>query len=253
MLRQATKRNDASIYDRNAASWGDVDSRAFRSLHSIGDMRLARLRAWLHSEGIDQGDWGAVADIGSGGGILATRMATHARHVVALDRSVKSLDALHAMQATHVTCVAGDATALPLDDASIDITILSDVIEHVEAWPRVLAEAARVVRPGGYVHVSTIDRSKRATLLAVHLAEGLGYVPRGTHDPALFVRPDELVSCGREHGLSLLHLVGERPRIFATLWRRRLVLSTAKRVSTSYCALFKKAFSRETTQEQPRS
>ncbi|MCB9882667.1 MAG: methyltransferase domain-containing protein [Planctomycetes bacterium] len=229
-------RNDLTIYDRNANEWDDADSRTFRSLHSVGASRLDRLRAWLSRD-----DWGIVADIGSGGGILASRIASHAGRVFAFDRSFASLDRLAQRSIPSLTCVRADATCLPISSGSVDVALLADIIEHVEDWPAVLSEAARIVKPGGHVYVSTINRSRRATVLAVHLAEGLGYVPKGTHDPALFVRPEELERVGRENALVLTRITGERPRVMQTLMRRRLVMQSSPSTAVSYCALFRKA------------
>lgn len=227
-------RNDLSIYDLHAGDWKDSDSRAFRSLHSIQAWRLQGLLARMGRSSL-----GTVVDVGCGGGILAEPLASHADELLALDRSERSLDAFTG-RSDRVKRIRADARRLPLRDASADLVLLADVLEHVEDWPVVIEEAARVVKPGGHVYVSTINRGRRATLVAVHLAESLGYVPRGTHDPALFVRPGELIATCEECGLREPDMAGERPRLLSTIRQRRIVLTSSKSLAVSYSALFRK-------------
>ncbi len=121
-----------------------------------------------------------------------------------------------------------------------DLALLGDVLEHVPAWTELVREAARVLRPGGHLFASTLNRTASARLLAVGVAEGLGLVPRGTHDPRLFVKPKELCRAARDQGLELVRLEGERPALAATLRSWTLVPRRSASLALSYCALFRK-------------
>jgi 2-polyprenyl-3-methyl-5-hydroxy-6-metoxy-1,4-benzoquinol methylase len=101
-----------------------------------------------------------------------------------------------------------------------------------------LCAAARLVRAGGYLYTSTLNRTLRARVMAVELAERLGYVPRGTHDHRLFVRPETLEVAGREAGLELVGHSGEGVDVAATLRRRRLVPRPSRSLAVAYQSLF---------------
>jgi 2-polyprenyl-6-hydroxyphenyl methylase/3-demethylubiquinone-9 3-methyltransferase len=118
--------------------------------------------------------------------------------------------------------------------------LLSDVLEHVDAPDAVVAEAARLLRPGGLLFVSTINRTWRARWLAAGLAEWLGLVPAGTHDAAQFIRPDELAAAGQRAGLAVVNVVGEGVRTWATLRRRALVLKPSRSLAVAYAMLLAK-------------
>ena len=136
--------------------------------------------------------------------------------------------------------VRSSITATPLADASADVVLLADVLEHIEAPADAIAEAARILRPGGHLFVNTIDRSLRARLLAIWLGEGLGLIPRGTHRWRRFIRPRELVAMARQLGLTCVRLVGETPRLLATLRRWTIELRASRDTSVGYAALFEK-------------
>jgi 2-polyprenyl-6-hydroxyphenyl methylase/3-demethylubiquinone-9 3-methyltransferase len=107
----------------------------------------------------------------------------------------------------YFTCA--DARACPLAEASADLVLLADVVEHVADWRAALGEAARLLRPGGVLYVNTINRTARARWLAVHVAEGLRLLPRGTHDAAMFVRPEELSAAAAAVGLRCTASAGD--------------------------------------------
>ena len=118
--------------------------------------------------------------------------------------------------------------------------LLADVVEHVPQWPSSILEAARLLRPGGVLYVNTINRTWRARYVAVRLAEGLGLVPRGTHDPALFVRPRELCAIADMAGLRCHRIEGEAPRLITTLRQRAIHLKASRSLAVAYAALFVK-------------
>jgi 2-polyprenyl-6-hydroxyphenyl methylase/3-demethylubiquinone-9 3-methyltransferase len=119
--------------------------------------------------------------------------------------------------------------------------LLADVLEHIPDHHQALAEAARIVRASGWVYVNTINRTLRAHLLAVLLAEGVGLIPRGTHDPKLFLRPEELRRSAERLGLRLEQVCGEAPVLWQTLRTWTLRLRPSNSLALGYSALLRKA------------
>jgi 2-polyprenyl-6-hydroxyphenyl methylase/3-demethylubiquinone-9 3-methyltransferase len=103
------------------------------------------------------------------------------------------------------------------------------MLEHVDGWQQVLTAAARILRPGGVVYVSTLNRIAASRWLAVHLAEGLRLIPPGTHDPERLIRPSELTAAAEAAGLGTIRILGQRLRFMATLrhWAIRLAPGTS--------------------------
>lgn len=230
--------NDLELYERHAADWWDTESRTFRSLHALNTFRVGRLIAGLAARGVSVR--GALAlDLGSGGGIVAGLLGAAGARVVCLDRSRGSLIAARrGCRPTPAGLVEGDVTAPPFATEGADLVVLSDVLEHVPEPALALRAAARLVRAGGHVYTSTINRTLRSRVLAVEIAERLGYVPRGTHDHRLFVRPETLERAAQAAGLELVAHEGEGVDIAATLWRRRIVPRPSHSLAVAYQSLF---------------
>lgn len=235
MTRRA---NDLGLYERHADQWWNPRSRAFRSLHGVNRFRRALLEEWLP----DVQGWRTV-DLGCGGGLLSEALVERGARVLGVDLSHASLAA--ARRAPGATAsgrgyVRGDLRRAPVADACADLVLLADVLEHVEPWPLALAEASRLLAAGGHLYVNTITRSPLSRLLAVTLAEGLGLVPGGTHDPALFVRPEELRAEAGRLGLQPVRFQAESPAVLQTLRRRALALRPAARLTAAYSLLLQK-------------
>jgi 2-polyprenyl-6-hydroxyphenyl methylase/3-demethylubiquinone-9 3-methyltransferase len=234
-------KNDLAIYEVHARDWWDPRSPWFRSLHGTHEYRRELLRSW--AGGRLRG--ATVVDLGCGGGLLAEPLAAGGARVVGVELGLASVAAARAHRPAagadgRLLYVRADAQRAPLSDACADLVVAADLLEHVPSWRSVVAEAARLLRPGGLLFVNTLARSWRARLLAVLVAEGIGLVPRGTHDPRLFIRPDELVDEAGARGLELVRLLGERPRIWRTLRTRAVHLAPARSTALSYSALFTK-------------
>ncbi|MGB3965084.1 MAG: methyltransferase domain-containing protein, partial [Planctomycetota bacterium] len=116
----------------------------------------------------------------------------------------------------------------------------ADVLEHVGDPAAAIAEAARILRPGGHLFVNTIARTLRARLFAIALGEGLGFLPRGTHRHDRFVRPDELDRMAAASELVRQRRTGERPALLATLRRRAVVLARTRSLAVGYAVLYRK-------------
>jgi 2-polyprenyl-6-hydroxyphenyl methylase/3-demethylubiquinone-9 3-methyltransferase len=136
-----------------------------------------------------------LLDLGCGGGLLAPHLPAGWRHVGAdLSETALAVAAQHGVEPVHA-----DVAALPFDDASFDVVVAGEVLEHVPDMEAVVAEACRVLRPGGTFVCDTIADTRFARLALVTIAERLpGGPPLHCHDPALFVSPDRLrAACAR--------------------------------------------------------
>lgn len=227
----SARRSDP-LFDRDG--WWDPNCDAFRSLRSVTEFRWNLLRRW-----IPEGFAGlTVADLGCGGGLLAVPLARAGARVLAIDVARGALAALQRQGVPGLQPVAGDLCAAPLADASADLVLLADVLEHVDAGA--VGEAARVLRLGGRCFVNTIARTLRSRFLAITAAEGLGFIPKGTHQWSRFVQPEELDAQATEAGLRLVARTGESPDCWKSLRSRTIVLRTSHDLSVGYAVLFEK-------------
>ncbi|HSF63046.1 MAG TPA: bifunctional 2-polyprenyl-6-hydroxyphenol methylase/3-demethylubiquinol 3-O-methyltransferase UbiG, partial [Paracoccaceae bacterium] len=143
-------------------------------------------------------------------------MALRGARVTGIDPAAAAIDAArrHARETgLRIAYDVGVGEALPYDDASYDAVVCVDVLEHVADLPRVLAQVARVLRPGGLFLFDTINRNPLARFATVTMAEDiLRLLPRGTHDPAMFIRPRELRQAMQGAGLVPGPVTGLGPR-----------------------------------------
>jgi 2-polyprenyl-6-hydroxyphenyl methylase/3-demethylubiquinone-9 3-methyltransferase len=204
-------RNDLSIYRTYAPSWWDGSQRFLRLLHNLVPARLKHFDTVV-------GTWRGktVLDLGCGGGFMSEALAKKGATVIGVDPSEAAIRAAqeHAeKQGLEIDYKAGSGESIPLADHCVDCVVCVDVLEHVADLDRVLDEVQRVLKPGGVFLFDTINRTPLAALVLVHLGETVfGLLPRGTHDPAKFIRPSELRAKMRERGLAVGPLVGLGPR-----------------------------------------
>ncbi len=190
-----------------AHRWWDPDSE-FRPLHQINPLRLD----WIESM-VSLKD-AAVVDVGCGGGILADAMARKGARVLGIDLSVKALRVaqLHALEAgtPHVQYEEISAEALARErPGEFDVVTCMEMLEHVPDPASIVKACSTLVKPGGWVFFSTINRNPKAFLFAILGAEYvLQMLPKGTHEFAKFIRPSELAAHCRAAGLDLLHTRG---------------------------------------------
>ncbi|MCA8951668.1 MAG: 3-demethylubiquinone-9 3-O-methyltransferase [Planctomycetes bacterium] len=223
------------LFDREG--WWDPDCAAFRSLRGISEFRLALLRRWL------PGDWSTrlVVDLGCGGGLVAIPLAATGARVIGVDVATTALRAATARNEPTFRAVAGDLDGVPVAPALADVVLLADVLEHVARPADAVAAAAGLLRPGGYLFVNTIHRTRRSRLLAITLGEGLGFIPAGTHRWEMFVTPAELDDMGRRAGLELVQRIGEAPRLWRTLRTGAIALRETPSLAVGYAALYRRA------------
>jgi 2-polyprenyl-6-hydroxyphenyl methylase/3-demethylubiquinone-9 3-methyltransferase len=186
-------------FSRLAHRWWDPAGE-FKPLHDINPLRLDWIAEHARLEGA------AVLDVGCGGGILAEALARRGASVTGIDLSEKALQVaqLHLLESRlSVSYRSISAEDLAAQSAqSFDVVTCMELLEHVPDPAGMVAACARLVRPGGQVFFSTINRNPKAYLFAVVGAEYLlGLLPRGTHDYQRFIRPAELARWSRDAGL----------------------------------------------------
>jgi 2-polyprenyl-6-hydroxyphenyl methylase / 3-demethylubiquinone-9 3-methyltransferase len=190
-----------------AHRWWDTESE-FRPLHQINPLRLDWIESLFPLRGLN------VLDVGCGGGILADAMARKGAEVLGIDLATKALKVaqLHALEAgtEGVQYREISVEALATEQAgSFDAVTCMEMLEHVPDPSSIVKACAALVKPGGYVFFSTINRNARAFLLAIVGAEYvLNMLPRGTHEYAKLIKPSELASYCRASGLALQQTKG---------------------------------------------
>lgn len=190
-----------------AHRWWDPEGE-FRPLHQINPLRLD----WIASQAELAGR--EVLDVGCGGGILAESMARRGAKVLGIDLSTKPLRVarLHAMEAGVASLEYREVAVEQLAaerPASFDVVTCMEMLEHVPEPASVVRACAALVKPGGSVFFSTLNRNPKSFLFAIVGAEHvLGLLPKGTHEYARFIRPSELARFARDAGLEAVALKG---------------------------------------------
>jgi 2-polyprenyl-6-hydroxyphenyl methylase/3-demethylubiquinone-9 3-methyltransferase len=189
-----------------AHRWWDPNSE-FRPLHEINPLRLK----WIDRQAPLAGQ--KVLDVGCGGGILAEAMAGLGAEVTGIDLSEKALKV--AQLHLHESGRSVDYRLASAEDfatqhaGAFDVVTCMEMLEHVPDPASVVAACAKLVKPGGWVFFSTLNRNLKSYLFAIVGAEYvLKLLPRGTHDYAKFIQPAELARMAREAGLDVQQLTG---------------------------------------------
>ncbi len=189
-----------------AHRWWDEDGE-FRPLHQINPHRLQWIRDHVDLSGK------SVLDIGCGGGILAESMAAVGAKVTGIDLAEASLQVarLHALDAQldiDYRLISAERLAAE-EPGRFDVVTCMEMLEHVPDPASIIQASATLVRPGGWIFVSTINRNIKAYLYAIVGAEYiLRLLPKGTHDFAKFLRPSEISVMGRRCGLETVDIAG---------------------------------------------
>jgi len=189
-----------------AHRWWDPQG-AMRPLHELNPLRLD----WIDRLAALSGK--GVLDVGCGGGVLAEAMARRGAQVSGIDLAAKLLKVaeLHALESGVIVDYRhGTAEDLAQKEAGrYDVVTCMEMLEHVPDPASVVRACAALVRPGGWVFFSTINRNPKSFLFAIVGAEYvLGLLPRGTHEYAKFIKPSELASFARGAGLAVTELIG---------------------------------------------
>ena len=185
-----------------AHRWWDPESE-FRPLHQINPLRLGWIDSLVGLGGKQ------VVDVGCGGGILADAMARKGAQVLGIDLATKSLKVaqLHALEAGTAGVQYREVSAETLAaerPGQFDVVTCMEMLEHVPDPAAVVQACAQMVKPGGWVFFSTLNRNPKSFLFAIVGAEYLlKLLPKGTHEYARMIKPSELSQWAREAGLDL--------------------------------------------------
>ncbi|ROH85466.1 bifunctional 2-polyprenyl-6-hydroxyphenol methylase/3-demethylubiquinol 3-O-methyltransferase UbiG [Pseudomethylobacillus aquaticus] len=196
-----------------AHRWWDKNSE-FKPLHEINPLRLDYIDQHAGLAGK------RVLDVGCGGGILSESMSLRGADVTGIDLGEKALKVaqLHKLESGvqveyRLISVEQLAEELP---GQFDVVTCMEMLEHVPDPAAIIAACAKLVKPGGHVFFSTINRNPKAYLYAVLGAEYvLNLLPRGTHDYAKFIKPSELSAWARQGGLTTRALTGMRYNVLS--------------------------------------
>jgi 2-polyprenyl-6-hydroxyphenyl methylase/3-demethylubiquinone-9 3-methyltransferase len=230
-MAEAQKTLDAeevARFARIAGAWWDANG-PFKPLHRINATRLTYIRNQLCRKfGRDSKSAGsleglAVLDIGCGGGLVAEPLTRLGAKVTGIDPAAENIEAAkaHADGAgLDIDYRAHTAEQMAASGAQFDAVLLLEVIEHVPDVPEFLKKVARLVKPGGMMIASTLNRTLKAYALAIIGAELiLRWLPLGTHNFERFVTPDELKIALRGAGLTPIDTTGMVYNPLADAWR----------------------------------
>jgi len=198
-------------FDSLAQSWWDPKGSA-KPLHDMNPLRLQYVERIAAQAGQPLAA-ARVLDVGCGGGILCEAMARQGADVLGIDLAREALEVaeLHALESRvqlRYRAIAAEQLALEAP-GGFDLVTCMEMLEHVPDPAATLQALATLVRPGGNVIVSTLNRTPRAFLVAILGAEYVARVlPRGTHEYLKFIRPSELAAWARAAGLDLRDVTG---------------------------------------------
>ncbi|MDC0664249.1 bifunctional 2-polyprenyl-6-hydroxyphenol methylase/3-demethylubiquinol 3-O-methyltransferase UbiG [Marinobacter sp. SS21] len=208
MSNQNVDRNEVAKFEALASRWWDPTSE-FRPLHEINPLRLNYIdeRASLAGK--------KALDVGCGGGLVSEGMAQRGAHVTGIDMGEAPLSVakLHGLESgikvdyrqTTVEQLAAD----PEHAGQYDVVTCLEMLEHVPDPASVISACARLLKPGGHLFVSTINRNPKSFLFAIVGAEYvLGMLPKGTHEWRKFIRPSEMSNYLRQAKLEIRELTG---------------------------------------------
>jgi 2-polyprenyl-6-hydroxyphenyl methylase / 3-demethylubiquinone-9 3-methyltransferase len=193
-------RNDPAQYDELSGEWWDPHGE-FAALHWFAASRAEHIPPAPRPDAL-------LVDLACGAGLMAPYAAELGYRHVGVDLNTRALE----LARRHgVRSVRASALEVPLVDGCADVVLACEILEHVEDDVAVLAEAARLLRPGGTLVIDALAATRLSVLINVHLLERLpGGPPRGLHDPRLFVDRRRLLDAADRLGLEL-RLVGLRP------------------------------------------
>jgi 2-polyprenyl-6-hydroxyphenyl methylase/3-demethylubiquinone-9 3-methyltransferase len=202
-------RNDPGQYDDLADEWWRPRG-AFEPLHWLAKARAALIPPPTRLDAV-------LVDVACGGGLLAPYVTGYAHVGVDIGEHATRIAKRHG-----IATARGDVLRLPIRDGAADVVVAGEVFEHVRDLDTMVAEIARVLRPGGTLVGDTLNDTRLAKALLVTVAERLPFVPAGIHDPDLFVAPERLMRICADHGIDL-KVRGLRPAVTDALaWQVRL-------------------------------
>jgi len=222
-------KEDVERFSRIAEEWWDENGK-FRPLHRINPVRLAYMRdqACRHfkrdAQQIQSLSGLRLIDIGCGGGLLSEPFARMGAKVTAIDASDKNIKVarLHSEKMgldIDYRCTTPEQICKEGSEA-YDIVLALEIVEHVADVPEFLRACTKMVKPGGILFMSTLNRTVKSYAMAIAGAEYvLRWLPRGTHNWKQFLKPSELCSGLRREGMTVTHMTGMVFNPFSNRWR----------------------------------
>jgi len=218
---------DVERFSRIADEWWDPRGK-FAPLHRLNPVRIGYIRdraaAHWQRDALSGRplDGLSLLDIGCGGGLLSEPMTRLGARVTGVDASARNISvaALHAeRQGLSIDYRQGTAEALAASGAQFDIVMALEIVEHVSDVDLFLRSCGNMVKPGGLLFLSTLNRTAKAWAMAIAGAEYvLGWLPRGTHDWKKFLKPSEAVHGLRDGGIDAQEIVGVVYSPLSRLW-----------------------------------
>jgi 2-polyprenyl-6-hydroxyphenyl methylase/3-demethylubiquinone-9 3-methyltransferase len=193
-------------FSSRAGQWWDSDGE-FKTLHDINPVRLDYVTKHVSLKNSQ------IMDIGCGGGIFAEAMAKQGAFVTGLDASKENIEVATQHATEHqveINYIVSTAESFAEDHiSSFDVITCMELLEHVPDPVSIIQAASKMIKPGGHVIFSTINRSIKAYMLAVLTGEYLlKLLPKGTHHYEKFIRPSELVNWCKDNALEMNDLAG---------------------------------------------
>lgn len=231
-LKDNVHLHEINKFGSMAERWWDTQGE-FKTLHDINPLRIGFIQGF-----IDISDK-RIVDVGCGGGILTEGLATQGADALGIDLSEELIDVaeLHGLESgvnTHYQKISAEALAQEQPESFDHVTCM-EMLEHVPDPGSIITACATLVKPGGMVFFSTLNRKPKAYLLAIVAAEHvLKMLPKGTHSYNTFIKPSELCQSARNVGLELQGMVG----IEYNLFNKKFNLG--KDVDVNYIAAFKR-------------
>lgn len=231
-LKDNVHLHEINKFGSMAERWWDTQGE-FKTLHDINPLRIGFIQGF-----IDISDK-RIVDVGCGGGILTEGLAAQGADALGIDLSEELIDVaeLHGLESgvnTHYQKISAEALAQEQPESFDHVTCM-EMLEHVPDPGSIIAACAMMVKPGGMVFFSTLNRKPKAYLLAIVAAEHvLKMLPKGTHSYNTFIKPSELCQSARNVGLELQGMVG----IEYNLFNKKFNLG--KDVDVNYIAAFKR-------------
>ncbi len=231
-LKDNVHLHEINKFGSMAERWWDSQGE-FKTLHDINPLRIGFIQGF-----IDISDK-HIVDVGCGGGILTEGLAAQGADALGIDLSEELIDVaeLHGLESgvnTHYQKISAEALAQQQPESFDHVTCM-EMLEHVPDPGSIITACATLVKPGGMVFFSTLNRKPKAYLLAIVAAEHvLKMLPKGTHSYNTFIKPSELCQSARNVGLELQGMVG----IEYNLFNKKFNLG--KDVDVNYIAAFKR-------------
>ncbi len=219
-------------FGSQAERWWDPQGE-FKTLHDVNPLRIRFIQDYANLQ--DK----RIVDVGCGGGILTEGLAKHGADALGIDLSEDLIDIadLHGLESgikAHYKKISAEALA-EQEPESFDHVTCMEMLEHVPDPASIISACAKMVKPGGMVFFSTLNRVPKAYLLAIVAAEHLlKMVPKGTHEYKTFIKPSELSQTARQTGLELQGMTGIEYNPF----NKRF--SLGKDIDVNYIAAFKR-------------